>query len=175
MAKSASERLRADRLKEACERAGIDSDAELGRRVGADGSTISRWKKGTASPTLDNVDGLQRTLGVSIGYLMGRDESPEDRRAYLVAQLRHEYGIAIAQALEALASLDSQKRSLVAKWSADTASLFRMLQEEQVEQRAVVSEELAATRPASNEVGTATGAGGSTSSPTAAPGLPSHR
>lgn len=57
------------RLRELREHAGL-SQAELARRIGVDTSLLSRWEKGSRSPSPNQQLLLARTLGITLDYLV---------------------------------------------------------------------------------------------------------
>ena len=47
---------------------------QLARKIGTDGSTVSKWEKGFRQPTLPWVIKLAQYFGVTLGYLAGLEE-----------------------------------------------------------------------------------------------------
>lgn len=56
------------------------SQSELADRVGVSLQTVFRWENGLRSPRAEDLEKLAKTLGTSVGYLMGIDEADAPAR-----------------------------------------------------------------------------------------------
>ena len=62
-----------NKIKDLREQKGL-TQAELGRVVGCNQSNVARWESGAQKPELTTLLKLADIFGVSLDYLMGREE-----------------------------------------------------------------------------------------------------
>lgn len=103
--------IKPERLLQAREAKEIPSALALAERIGVDSSQITRWNNG-ASPTAAHLVQLSLTLGRSWAWLMGLENEPRYLDA-LRLEIKEIYGAAAVEALEALATLPSEKRAIL--------------------------------------------------------------
>lgn len=63
-----------DRVKEISKKRGL-SLAQLNEKAGFKQNVIYSWK--TKTPSIDKVESVAKVLGVSVDYLLGKNETPE--------------------------------------------------------------------------------------------------
>lgn len=93
------------------------TQSQLGEQIGAKKSAISLWESGKRQPDKDTLIRLAALFGVSVDYLLGRDEqetpikenTPAERRAEAKALLEDMTDDEYERALAVLKLLKSNK------------------------------------------------------------------
>ena len=70
------------RIAEARKKLGLSQEA-LGEKMGVSRQAISKWEADGAVPEIDKLIGLSRLFGVSVGWLLGVEEMPEQPKEEL--------------------------------------------------------------------------------------------
>ena len=65
-------------LKSLRENAGY-SQAAFARKIGVAQSTVGNWESGSREPNIETLNKLSDFFGVSVDYLLGRDNPPEKK------------------------------------------------------------------------------------------------
>lgn len=80
---------------------------KISRATGISSGNISDWKKGKSAPNLEAITKIADYLGLSVDYLLGRTDEPNDTNTSIDPEL--------AEALELFANLPQDKRALALK------------------------------------------------------------
>ena len=67
------------------------SQSALAEIVGMSQATVASWENGTRKPDVETVSYLADYLGVTVDYLMGRDEPTQEERAEVPPHLMESY------------------------------------------------------------------------------------
>ena len=81
------------------------SNVKLAEEVGVSESAVKKWRKGTASPTLDNVDKIADFFQVSIDELSGNSRTSKDVRIPVIGTIRAGYPVESFDAPEGYVSM----------------------------------------------------------------------
>lgn len=67
------------------------SQSALAEIVGMSQATVASWENGTRKPDVETVSYLADYFGVTVDYLMGRDEPTQEERAEVPPHLMESY------------------------------------------------------------------------------------
>lgn len=109
-----------NRIKQARMAAGM-SQKYVAMELGVAGPSVSNWESGKTKPTQENIKALASLFGVSVDYLLGRDDTPSppapkiDPHTYYAEKFGPETQRIVDELLAKLQAMPEDKREDAAK------------------------------------------------------------
>ena len=106
-----------NRIKQARIAAGM-SQKYVAMELGVAGPSVSNWESGKTKPTQENIKALANLFGVSVDYLLGRDDAPSphdppiDPHTYYAQKFGDETQAIVDHFLDLMASMPDEKSRL---------------------------------------------------------------
>lgn len=109
-----------NRIKQARMAAGM-SQKYVAMELGVAGPSVSNWESGKTKPTQENIKALASLFGVSVDYLLGRDDAPSppapkiDPHTYYAEKFGPETQRIVDELLAKLQAMPEDRREDAAK------------------------------------------------------------